>query len=202
MFSAYEVRDPIIYRIIDHYHYRQKNKYKVFPTYDWAHPLEDAIEGITHSFCTIEFAVHRPLYDWILLNAYKLNCFSYKTIPKQIEFSRLNLEYTLLSKRKLTYLVDNGYVNGWDDPLMPTISGLRRRGWTPKSINSFIDRVGFTKSISSNNWELFESCLQSELNLTAYRRMVVIDPIKLTITNWKEDHIEWLDGTFCACYFL
>lgn len=181
------MRDPVLYRIMDHEHYRQGKKYKVYPTYDWAHPLEDLFENITHSFCSLEFVSHRPLYEWVLAKTVgEFPC-------KQIEFSRLNLEFTLMSKRKLLRLVEENYVTGWDDPRMPTISGLRRRGYTPDAINNFIAKVGVTKTDAIIKYNLLESCILDDLNSKAPRRMAVIDPLKITIRNWSEGESKLLE---------
>ena len=177
------MRDPIIYRIIHAKHHRTKNNWCIYPMYDWAHGLEDSIEKITHSICTLEFEDHRPLYDWFLK---KLNVYH----PKQIEFARLNLNYTIMSKRKLKLLVDDGYVVGWDDPRMPTISGLRRRGYTPNSIRNFTDKIGVAKRDGVVDIALLEHCLREDLNQSANRVMVVLDPIKIIISNYPENQVE------------
>ncbi|WP_022670010.1 glutamine--tRNA ligase/YqeY domain fusion protein [Hippea alviniae] len=181
------MRDPVMYRIIKKPHYRQGEKWYIYPTYDWAHCLEDSIELITHSLCTLEFADHRILYEWFLdqLGIYK---------PKQIEFGRLNLTYTVLSKRKLTILVKEGYVNGWDDPRMPTIAGLRRRGYTPAAIRDFVERTGVSRTDSVVDYALLEHCVREDLNKTANRVMVVLDPIKVVIENYPEDKVEWFNA--------
>ena len=181
------MRDPVMYRILHTPHHRTANKWSIYPTYDWAHCLEDSIEGITHSLCTLEFADHRILYEWFLdeLGIYK---------PQQIEFARLNLTYTVLSKRKLTRLVEGGYVQGWDDPRMPTLAGLRRRGYTPESIRDFIERTGVTKSDSIVDYALLEHCIRDELNKNAKRVMAVLEPLKVVITNYPEDEVEELDA--------
>jgi len=181
------MRDPVMYRILHAPHHRTANRWSIYPTYDWAHCLEDSIEGITHSLCTLEFADHRILYEWFLdeLGIYK---------PQQIEFARLNLTYTVLSKRKLTSLVEGGYVQGWDDPRMPTLAGLRRRGYTPEAIRDFIERTGVTKSDSVVDYALLEHCIRDELNKDAKRVMVVLEPIKVVITNYPEDRVEELDA--------
>tara|TARA_Y100000588_G_scaffold76770_1_gene80049 strand:+ start:15394 stop:17067 length:1674 start_codon:yes stop_codon:yes gene_type:complete len=179
------MRDPIIYRIIHAEHHRTGNKWCIYPMYDWAHGLEDSIEKITHSICTLEFEDHRPLYDWFLE---KLNVHH----PQQIEFARLNLNYTIMSKRKLKLLVDEGHVNGWDDPRMPTISGLRRRGYTPKSIKNFTDKIGVAKRDGIVDIALLEHCLREDLNQCANRIMAVIDPIKIIISNYPENQVEEL----------
>ena len=181
------MRDPVMYRILHTPHHKTANKWSIYPTYDWAHCLEDSIEGITHSLCTLEFADHRILYEWFLdeLGIYK---------PQQIEFARLNLTYTVLSKRKLTRLVEGGYVQGWDDPRMPTLAGLRRRGYTPESIRDFIERTGVTKSDSIVDYALLEHCIRDELNKNAKRVMAVLEPLKVVITNYPEDEVEELDA--------
>lgn len=181
------MRDPVIYRIMRAHHYRTADKWCIYPTYDFAHPLEDSIEGITHSLCTLEFEVHRPLYDWI---CEQLNIHH----PQQIEFSRLNLTYTVMSKRKLLQLVQDKCVRGWDDPRMPTICGLRRRGYTPASIKEFSRRVGVTKFPSVTEAAVLEHCIREELNKTAPRVMAVQNPLKMVITNYPEGRQELLDG--------
>lgn len=182
------MRDPAIYRIKHAHHHRTGNDWCIYPMYDFAHGLEDAIEGVTHSICTLEFEVHRPLYDW-LLDQLDVPCH-----PQQIEFARLNLTYTVMSKRKLLELVREGIVNGWDDPRMPTVSGLRRRGYTPESIRAFCQKIGVTKFESLTDIALLEHCIRDELNKTANRVMVVMDPLKLVITNYPEGQEEMLDG--------
>jgi len=181
------MRDPVMYRIIKKPHYRQGEKWYIYPTYDWAHCLEDSIELITHSLCTLEFADHRILYEWFLdqLGIYK---------PQQIEFGRLNLKYTVLSKRKLTILVQKGIVSGWDDPRMPTIAGLRRRGYTPEAIRDFVERTGVSRTDSVVEYSLLEHCIREDLNKRANRVMVVLDPVKLIIDNYPDDKVEWLDA--------
>ncbi|WP_457565466.1 glutamine--tRNA ligase/YqeY domain fusion protein, partial [Caldithrix abyssi] len=181
------MRDPVMYRIIHASHPRTGNKWCIYPMYDWAHGLEDSIEGITHSICTLEFEDHRPLYDWFLD---QLGVFH----PRQIEFARLNLTYTVMSKRKLLRLVQEGYVSGWDDPRMPTISGLRRRGYTPEAIRDFADRIGVAKSNSVVDFALLEHCLREDLNKRAERRMVVLNPLKVIIENYPEDQVEELEA--------
>jgi len=182
------MRDPAIYRIKKSPHPRTGNKWCIYPMYDFAHCLEDMIEGITHSLCTLEFEDHRPLYDWFL-DELQTPCH-----PQQIEFARLNLTYTILSKRYLGRLVNEGYVEGWDDPRMPTISGLRRRGYTPSSIRTFCDIIGLAKRNSVVDIELLEHTIREELNKTAPRRMVVLKPIKVIIENYPEGSEEWLDA--------
>ncbi|WP_456442163.1 glutamine--tRNA ligase/YqeY domain fusion protein [Caldithrix abyssi] len=181
------MRDPVMYRIIHASHPRTGNKWCIYPMYDWAHGLEDSIEGITHSICTLEFEDHRPLYDWFLD---QLGVFH----PRQIEFARLNLTYTVMSKRKLLRLVQEGYVSGWDDPRMPTISGLRRRGYTPEAIRDFADRIGVAKSNSVVDFALLEHCLREDLNKRAERRMVVLNPLKVIIENYPENQVEEMEA--------
>lgn len=181
------MRDPVIYRILHASHHRTKDKWCIYPMYDWAHGLEDSIERITHSICTLEFEDHRPLYDWYLkeLDVYH---------PQQIEFARLNLNFTVVSKRKLKKLVDEGVVDGWDDPRMPTISGLRRRGYTPESIRKFSEEVGVTKRDSIIDVVRLENSLRDELNKSSNRVMGVLDPLKVVITNYPEEETESLDA--------
>ena len=179
------MRDPIMYRIIHAEHHRTGDKWCIYPMYDFAHGQSDSIEGITHSLCSLEFEVHRPLYDWYIEN---LEIFP----SKQTEFARLNLNYTVMSKRKLLRLVEDGVVDGWDDPRMPTISGLRRRGYTPASIREFISRVGVAKRENIIDVGLLEWALRDDLNRVAPRVMAVLNPIKLVITNYPEGEIEWL----------
>jgi glutaminyl-tRNA synthetase len=181
------LRDPVIYRIIKKPHHRTGDNWKIYPMYDFAHPLSDYLEGISDSLCTLEFEVHRPLYMWVLEN-----CDLKNTLPEETEFARLNIDYTVMSKRKLKRLVEEGYVDGWDDPRMPTISGLRRRGYTPESIRNFCDIVGVTKKESVISHLLLEECLRKDLNKNANRLMGVIYPIKLIITNW-ESGTEWVE---------
>ena len=178
------LRDPVIYRIQRTAHYRTGNAWCIYPMYDFAHPLSDAIEGITHSICTLEFEDHRPLYDWFLANV------EVPSHPQQIEFARLNLEYTVMSKRKLLELVENRDVAGWDDPRMPTIVGLRRRGFSPASIRNFCDRIGVGKSDSWIDMSVLEDCLREDLNETAPRAMAVLNPLKVVIENYPEDRQE------------
>ena len=175
------MRDPIIYRILHAAHHRTGDKWCIYPMYDYAHPLEDAYEKITHSICTLEFEDHRPLYDWVVENC---EC---DPAPHQYEFARLNQTRTIMSKRYLKKLVDEGFVSGWDDPRMPTISGLRRRGYTPESIRDFCDRIGVAKSNSEVDARLLEHCVREHLNETAPRRMAVLDPVKVVIENYPED---------------
>lgn len=180
------LRDPIIYRIIDKEHHKTGSNWKVYPMYDFAHPLSDYIEGISDSLCTLEFEVHRPLYMWVLEN-----CDLENNLPEETEFARLNVDYTVMSKRKLSLLIEEGFVDGWDDPRLPTISGLRRRGYTPDSIKNFCDLVGVTKKESILSNLLLEECLRKDLNKKANRLMGVMDPIKLIITNWDKE-TEWV----------
>ena len=180
------LRDPIMYRILKVNHHRTGNKWPIYPMYDWAHGLEDSIEGITHSICTLEFEDHRPIYDWFLE---KLDIYH----PQQIEFAKLDMTYTIFSKRNLLKLVEKQLVNGWDDPRMPTISGLRRRGYTPESIKNFIMSLGFAKSRTVSDLNHLEHFLRENLNLIAYRVMAVIDPIKLIIENYPDDKVEYME---------
>ena len=182
------LRDPIMYRILKQPHHRTGDKWPIYPMYDWAHGQSDAIEGITHSVCTLEFEVHRPLYNWFLDN---LPPFAPR--PKQREFARLNLTYTIMSKRKLRQLVEGGHVNGWDDPRMPTISGLRRRGYTPESIRNFCDRIGVARRENVIDVSLLEFSIREHLNKVAPRVMAVLNPLKVVITNYPEGQEEWLE---------
>ena len=186
------MRDPVIYRISHTAHHRTGDKWCIYPMYDFAHPLEDAIEGITHSVCTLEFEDHRPLYDWAVDNLMEVMHFPYR--PRQIEFARLELTNTVTSKRKLKALVAEGFVDAWDDPRMPTVSGLRRRGFTPEAIRDFCERIGVAKSNSTVDVALLEHCVREDLNQNAPRAMVVLDPLKITITNYPEGQIEYLDA--------
>jgi len=181
------MRDPVLYRIINFDHHRTKDKWKIYPTYDWAHGQSDYIEGISHSFCTLEFEVHRELYDWFINNINKS-----ELVPKQREFARLNLSYTIMSKRKLAELVGSGLVDGWDDPRMPTISGLRRRGVPPEAILNFCEKVGVSKRENIIDYSLLDFCCREVLNKIAYRLMVILDPIELEIMNYKENEREIL----------
>ena len=181
------MRDPIMYRIKHAHHHRTGDKWCIYPMYDFAHGQSDAIEQVTHSICTLEFVPHRPLYEWFIDQL--------KIFPsKQYEFARLNMNYTVMSKRKLLQLVTEGHVDGWDDPRMPTISGLRRRGYTPKSIREFCDRIGVAKRENMIDISLLEFCIREDLNKTAWRRMAVLDPIKLVITNYPEGQVEEMWG--------
>lgn len=181
------MRDPVIYRIAHAHHHRTGDAWKIYPMYDFAHGLEDSIEKITNSLCTLEFEDHRPLYDWFLD---KLDVFH----PQQTEFARLNLNYTVMSKRKLLKLVQDNYVNGWDDPRMPTIAGIRRRGYTPASIKNFVEMIGISKSNSTVDFSQLEYCVREDLNKISQRRMVVMDPVKVVITDYPEDKVEMLVG--------
>lgn len=185
------MRDPVIYRIQHTRHHRTGDKWCIYPMYDFAHPLEDALEGITHSICTLEFADHRPLYDWVLDNIEygKENLGR----PQQIEFARLNLTHTVMSKRKLRMLVEENYVSGWDDPRMPTISGLRRRGYTPLAIRDFCERIGVAKRNSVVDIALLEHCIREDLNSSADRVMAVLRPLKVVIKNYPPGEVEWLE---------
>ena len=180
----FNMRDPVLYRINHMSHHRTGDKWCIYPMYDFAHPIEDAIEGITHSLCTLEFEAHRPLYNWVVDNI------SIDTKPRQIEFARLGINNTVMSKRKLRQLVEENYVSGWDDPRMPTICGLRRRGYTPKSIRSFTDQIGVSKVNSVVEYSFLEHCLRDDLNENAKRAMAVLDPVKLVITNYPEGKTE------------
>ena len=179
------MRDPVIYRILHANHHRTGDKWCIYPMYDWAHGLEDSIEGITHSLCSLEFEDHRPLYDWYLD---KLDVYH----PQQIEFARLNLSYTVMSKRKLKLLVENDHVTGWDDPRMPTISGFKRRGYTPKSIRNFMEDVGVAKRDNIMDIAKLESSLRSDLNKRSQRRMAVLNPLKVVITNYPDEKEEFV----------
>ena len=181
----FNMRDPVIYRINHAHHHRQGDKWCIYPMYDFAHPIEDALEGITHSLCSLEFENHRPLYDWV---AEHVSIPYHK--PRQIEFSRLGIDHTVMSKRKLRQLVEEGRVSGWDDPRMPTLCGLRRRGYTPRSIRNFCDRVGVTKSDNTIEYAFLEHCLREDLNETARRVMAVLRPVKLVITNYPAGQTE------------
>ena len=182
------MRDPAIYRIKHVSHHRQGDKWCIYPLYDFAHPIQDALEGITYSCCSIEFADHRPLYDWVVENV----GFTHPR-PPQYEFARLNVTHTVMSKRYLRMLVETGVVDGWDDPRMPTLSGMRRRGYTPSSIIEFIKTAGVSKAYSIVDVELLEHCIRDELNRTAQRRMAVIDPVKVVVLNYPEDKTEYFE---------
>ena len=181
------MRDPVMYRILNTEHHRTGDEWRIYPMYDFAHGQSDSIEGITHSICTMEYEDHRPLYDWFLreLGMYQ---------PQQLEFARLNLSHTVLSKRRLLRLVEGGYVNGWDDPRMPTIAGFRRRGYTPEAIRDFCDRIGVAKNAAIIDIALLEHRLRDHLNKTAPRAMAALRPLKVVITNYPEDETDWLDA--------
>ncbi len=183
----FNMRDPVIYRIRHIEHHRQGNKWCIYPMYDFAHPIQDALEGITHSLCSLEFEAHRPLYDWVVNNV------SVPNKPRQIEFARLGIDHTVMSKRKLSKLVEEGYVSGWDDPRMPTLCGLRRRGYTPGGDTRLLERIGVAKVNSSTvEYALLEHCLREDLNEHAQRAMAVLRPLKLTIVNYPEGQSERL----------
>lgn len=182
------MRDPVIYRIAHMSHFRQGDKWCVYPMYDFAHPLEDACEGVTHSLCSLEFENHRPLYDWVCRE-----CEVDKPAPRQIEFARLNLNYCVTSKRRCLYLVNNGYVDGWDDPRMVTISGMRRRGFPPAAIRDFCARIGISKAYSVVDFGLLEACVRDDLNENAPRAMAVLRPLKVIIDNYPEGQIEEIE---------
>ncbi|MGC8770073.1 MAG: glutamine--tRNA ligase/YqeY domain fusion protein [Brevinematia bacterium] len=182
------MRDPVIYRIMRVPHHRTGDKWCIYPMYDFAHPLSDYFEGITHSLCTLEFEDHRPLYDWFLEKLFP------EPRPRQIEFARLNITYTVLSKRKLLALVEEGHVDGWDDPRMPTISGLRRRGYTPEAIKNFVKMVGVAKANSTVELSMLEYAIREDLNKRALRRMVVINPLKVIIENYPADKVEYFEA--------
>ena len=191
------MRDPTLYRILRHHHHRTGDKWCIYPMYDFQHPLQDAIEGITHSLCSLEYEIHRPLYDWVVAQA------GFEHPPRQVEFARLNITNTVMSKRYLRRLVEEHFVDGWDDPRMPTLVGMRRRGYSAEAIKDFLERVGLSKAESTVDEKLLEHCVREDLNGTAYRAMAVLDPLKVTITNWPEgetmdvemenhpDHPEW-----------
>ena len=181
------MRDPAIYRIVHTSHHRQGNKWCIYPLYDYAHPIQDALEGITHSLCSLEFENHRPLYDWVVENI------GFDPKPKQREFARLNVTHTVMSKRYLRQLVETGLVDGWDDPRMPTLCGLRRRGYTPEAIFDFVDRAGVAKAYSVVDIELLEHCIREELNTTAARRIAVMKPVKLVVDNYPDGKVEYFE---------
>ena len=181
------MRDPAIYRIVRAHHHRQGDKWCIYPLYDYAHPIQDATENITHSLCSLEFENHRPLYDWVVDNI------GFEKKPHQYEFARLNVTHTVMSKRYLRYLVENNLVDGWDDPRMPTLCGMRRRGYTPDAIFEFVRRAGIAKVDSLVDYELLEFCIREELNRTALRRVAILDPIKVKITNFPEDKVEYFE---------
>jgi len=181
------MRDPVIYRIMRVEHYRIGDKWRIYPMYDFAHPIEDCIEGITHSLCSLEYEDHRPLYDWVVNNV------ELEGKPRQIEFARLNLAYTMMSKRKLLQLVNEGIVAGWDDPRMPTLSGLRRRGYTPFAVRDFCERIGVAKTNSLVDYALLEHCIRENMNADAPRVMAVLRPLKVILDNYPEGRVEWFD---------
>ena len=183
--SNFSLRDPVIYRIRHIEHHRQGSKWCIYPMYDFAHPIQDALEGITHSLCSLEFEAHRPLYDWVVSNV----SIPYHK-PRQIEFARLGIDHTVMSKRKLRLLVETGRVSGWDDPRMPTLCGLRRRGYTSRSIRNFCERIGVAKAASTIEYGFLEHCLREDLNETAERTMAVLHPVKLIITNYPAGQSE------------
>ena len=180
----FNMRDPVIYRINHMSHHRQGNKWCIYPMYDFAHPIQDALEGITHSLCSLEFEAHRPLYNWVIENC------ELPAHPRQIEFARLGIDHTVMSKRKLRKLVEEHYVSGWDDPRMPTLCGLRRRGYTAASIRNFCERIGVAKSPNVIEYGFLEHCLREDLNANAERTMAVLHPVKLTVTNYPEGQSE------------
>ena len=181
------MRDPAMYRIVHKPHHRTGEKWKIYPMYDWSHGQNDSMEGITHSLCSLEYEDHRPLYEWFLdqLGVFK---------PRQIEFARLNINYTVMSKRKLRRLVEEKHVSGWDDPRMPTLRAMRRRGYTAEAIRDFIDRVGVAKNYSVNDVALLESCVREDLNKRALRRMAVLKPLKVVIDNYPDSQVEEMDA--------
>ena len=182
------MRDPVLYRIMKVNHYRIGDKWNIYPMYDYAHPIEDIIEGISHSLCSLEYEDHRPLYDWVVNNV------DLGGKPRQIEFARLNLSHTIMSKRNLLQLVNDGVVSGWDDPRMPTLSGLRRRGYTPLSIRDFCDKIGVAKTNSIVDHALLEHCIREDLNANAPRFMAVLRPLKVIIDNYPENKVEWFEA--------
>ena len=180
----FNMRDPVLYRIRYAHHHRQGDKWCIYPMYDFAHPIQDALEGVTHSLCSLEYEDHRPLYDWVIDNT------DVPSTPRQIEFARLSINYTVMSKRKLRQLVEDGLVSGWDDPRMPTLCGLRRRGYTPAAIRNFSERIGVAKAPSTVEYGFLEHCLREDLNASAPRAMAVLRPLRLTITNYPEGQTE------------
>ena len=180
------MRDPIIYRISHAVHHNTGDKWCIYPMYDFAHPIEDAIEGITHSICTLEFEDHRPLYDWVVNNC------EMESKPRQIEFARLNITNTVMSKRNLKQLVDEGIVDGWDDPRMPTIAGLRRRGYTPEAIRNFCREIGVAKANSTVDGQMLEHFIREDLSPKTLRTMAILKPLKVVITNYPEAQVEML----------
>ena len=188
------MRDPIMYRIMKKHHHRTGDNWCIYPMYDWTHGESDYIEQISHSLCSLEFKPHRELYNWFKHQVYNYSKDRYPLLPRQREFARLNLSYTIMSKRKLLKLVKDKVVKGWDDPRMPTISGMRRRGYTPSAIREFIERVGVAKRDNIIDVSLLEFCVREDLNKTSPRVMAVLDPVKLVITNYPEGKEEWLDA--------
>ncbi|MCC1497904.1 glutamine--tRNA ligase/YqeY domain fusion protein [Alcanivorax sp. 1008] len=182
------MRDPVLYRVRKVHHHQTGDKWCIYPMYDFTHPISDALEGVTHSLCTLEFEAHRPLYDWVIEHC------TLPAVPKQTEFARLNLNYTVTSKRKLKQLVDEGHVSGWDDPRMPTIAGLRRRGYTPASLRKFCDMVGVARADSTVDMAMLESAIRDDLNQNAPRAFCVLRPLKVVIENWDADKVEILNG--------
>jgi len=182
------MRDPVMYRIRNASHHRTGDTWHIYPMYDWAHGISDAIEGITHSLCTLEFEEHRPLYEWFLENIPS------PSMPRQIEFARGNLDYTVMSKRRLRELVEEGHVSGWDDPRLPTLAGLRRRGFTPEAIRAFWADIGISKSNSIISMGVLENYVRNDLNVRAPRTMAVLDPLKVVLTNFPSDETEWLEA--------
>ena len=180
----FNMRDPVLYRILHEHHHRQGDKWCIYPMYDYAHPLQDALEGITHSLCSLEFEDHRPLYDWVVEHT------GVASRPRQIEFARLFINYTVLSKRKLRKLVEENIVSGWDDPRMPTLAAMRRRGYTPRSIRNFAEQIGVSKAASVVDFAFLEHCLREDLNTTAQRAMAVLQPVELVIANYPEGQTE------------
>ena len=180
----FNMRDPVLYRINHLPHHRHGTKWCIYPMYDFAHPIQDALEGVTHSLCSLEFEAHRPLYDWVIQNC------ELPARPRQIEFARLGIDHTVMSKRKLRRLVEEGRVSGWDDPRMPTLCGLRRRGYTPRSIRNFCERIGVAKSANVVEYGFLEHCLREDLNASAERVMAVLQPVRLTVTNYPEGKTE------------
>lgn len=184
----FNLRDPSLYRIRKASHHRTGDDWCIYPMYDFAHPLEDAFEEITHSLCSLEFQDHRPLYDWVVANV------TTPAIPRQIEFARLNLAYTVMSKRKLRVLVEDGVVDGWDDPRMPTLSGMRRRGYPAAAVRDFCERIGVAKAVSTVDMGMLEACVRENLNQHAERRLAVLRPIELVVENWPEGQVEYLEA--------
>ncbi|MBQ8159306.1 MAG: glutamine--tRNA ligase/YqeY domain fusion protein [Clostridia bacterium] len=183
------MRDPALYRILYKEHWRTGNKWCIYPMYDFAHPIGDALEGVTHSLCSLEYEIHRPLYDWVVEHAQNM----LPGHPRQIEFARLNITQTVMSKRYLRQLVEGGYVSGWDDPRMPTLSAMRRRGYTPQAIRSFVDQIGMSKADSTVDFAFLEHCVRDDLGEKAPRVMAVLRPLKVTLTNWPEDRVEEIE---------